>query len=514
MKRTHKLPALLLAMLMLVSLTLTGCQKKEAPVPAEDVAVVLFDMMLKNDAASAMELFGYSSEEEAREDMGMDGDFYGELADEMVSQFEDMGATVSNEDVQACVDAFISMFEHVEFQAKLKEADEEAGTAVVTCTISTFDPEAINNAVNDVITELMSSPEIIEGEDVDALYSLILAKMAETYALSLIHISRANAAIIEASKAFSKELMKKYHIPTARYETFTDLNKALSYIEEQGAPIVVKADGLALGKGVVVAATVEEAKQAAREMMEDKKFGESGSTVVIEECMVGPEVTVLAFCDGEHLVPMLSSQDHKRAYDGNQGPNTGGMGAFCPSPKYTPELAQECMEKIFLPTVAALKAEGRPFKGVIYFGLMLTKDGPKVVEYNARFGDPETQPILSMLDSDLLDIFEACVDGTLDRCEVKWKDGAACCLVLASGGYPVKYQSGYPISGLEEAGRSAVVFHAGTKEQDGQILTAGGRVLGVTATGSSLEDAITQAYDAAKLISFQDMHFRTDIGKV
>jgi len=326
---------------------------------------------------------------------------------------------------------------------------------------------------------------------------------------------RANAAIIEASKAFSKELMKKYHIPTAKYETFTEMDKALAYIDEQGAPIVVKADGLALGKGVVVTSTVDEAKTAVREMMEDHKFGQSGSTVVIEECMVGPEVTVLAFCDGEHLVPMLSSQDHKRAYDGNLGPNTGGMGAFCPSPKYTPEIAKECMEKIFLPTVAALKAEGRPFKGVIYFGLMLTKDGPKVVEYNARFGDPETQPLLSMLDSDLMDIFEACVNGTLDQVEVKWKDGAACCIVLASGGYPVKYQSGYPISGLEEAGKSATVFHAGTKRQeDGTIVTAGGRVLGVTALGADLDEAISNAYAACAPISFQDMHMRKDIGKV
>ena len=237
----------------------------------------------------------------------------------------------------------------------------------------------------------------------------------------------AKAARIEASKVFAKNLMQKYNIPTARYEVFDDPARALAYLRALSSfPVVVKADGLALGKGVVVAATVEEAEKAVREMMEDHKFGASGSTVVIEECMVGPEVTVLAFCDGEHLVPMLSSQDHKRAYDGNQGPNTGGMGAFCPSPKYTPEIAKECMDKIFLPTVAAMKAEGRPFKGVIYFGLMLTKDGPRVVEYNARFGDPETQPILSMLDSDLLDIFEACVDGTLDRCEIKWKKGAAC----------------------------------------------------------------------------------------
>ncbi len=327
---------------------------------------------------------------------------------------------------------------------------------------------------------------------------------------------RANAAIIEASKAFSKDLMKKHHIPTARYETFTDLDKALAYIQAQGAPIVVKADGLALGKGVVVASTVAEAETAVREMMEDKKFGESGSTVVIEECMAGPEVTVLAFCDGEHLVPMLSSQDHKRAYDGNLGPNTGGMGAFCPSPKYTSEIAERCMKEIFLPTVAALNAEGRPFKGVIYFGLMLTKDGPKVVEYNARFGDPETQPILSMLDTDLIDIFQACVDGTLDQVDIKWKSGAACCLVLASGGYPVSYKSGYPIFGLTEAeALGATVFHAGTKKgEDSTILTAGGRVLGVTATAPSLEEAIEKAYAAAKPISFQDMHFRTDIGKV
>ena len=235
---------------------------------------------------------------------------------------------------------------------------------------------------------------------------------------------RANAAVIEASKAFSKELMKKYHIPTAKYETFTQLDKALAYIEAQGAPIVVKADGLALGKGVVVAATVDEAKAAAREMMEDKKFGESGSTVVIEECMTGPEVTVLAFADGEHVRPMPSSQDHKRAYDGNQGPNTGGMGAISPPPQYTPDIARRCMDEIFLPTIAALKAEGRPFHGVIYFGLMLTPDGPKVVEYNARFGDPECQAVLSLLDSDLMDIFTACREGLLDQADIRWKKRA------------------------------------------------------------------------------------------
>ena len=324
---------------------------------------------------------------------------------------------------------------------------------------------------------------------------------------------RANAAVIEASKAFSKELMKKYHIPTARYETFTQLDKALDYIGEQGAPIVVKADGLALGKGVVVAATVDEAKTAAREMMEDKKFGQSGSTVVIEECMTGPEVTVLAFADGEHVYPMPASQDHKRAYDGNRGPNTGGRGAISPPPQYTPEIAQRCVDEIFLPTIAALKAEGRPFQGVLYFGLMLTPDGPKVVEYNARFGDPECQAVLSLLDSDLMDIFTACREGTLDQLDLRWKDSAACCLVLASGGYPLDYRKGFPISGLEEAGKSAVVFHAGTAEKDGQIVTSGGRVLGVTALGDTLDQAIDNAYAAAKPISFTDMHFRTDIGR-
>ena len=326
---------------------------------------------------------------------------------------------------------------------------------------------------------------------------------------------RKNAAIIEASKAFSKELMKKYHIPTAKYETFTDMDAAMAYVDSQGAPIVVKADGLALGKGVTVAATVDEAKDAIRDMMEGGKFGASGATVVIEECMTGPEVTVLAFCDGEHVVPMPSSQDHKRAFDGNQGPNTGGMGAISPSPNYTPEIAKRCMEEIFLPTVAALKAEGRPFQGVLYFGLMLTPEGPKVVEYNARFGDPECQAVLSLLDSDLMDIFLACRSGTLNELNLCWKDQAACCLVLASGGYPVSYQSGYPITGLEAAEQAAVVFHAGTKVNDaGQICTAGGRVLGVTATAPTLDAAIDAAYAAAEHISFTDMHFRHDIGRV
>ncbi|MCD7917511.1 MAG: phosphoribosylamine--glycine ligase [Clostridiales bacterium] len=325
---------------------------------------------------------------------------------------------------------------------------------------------------------------------------------------------RKNAAIIEASKSFSKDLMAKYHIPTAKYQTFTEEQAALDYIDAQGAPIVVKADGLALGKGVTVAATVEEAKQAIREMMEDGKFGASGSTVVIEECMTGPEVTVLAFADGEHVVPMLSSQDHKRAYDGNKGPNTGGMGAFAPSPNYTPEIAQRCMAEIFQPTIQAMKAEGRPFHGVLYFGLMLTPDGPKVVEYNARFGDPETQPLLYLLESDLFDIFNACIDGTLDQIDIRWKDASACCLVLASGGYPMAYEKGNVISGLEQV-EGAYVFHAGTKfGPDGAYLTNGGRVLGVTAQGDTLQEAVANAYAAAKPITWKNMQYRTDIGKV
>ena len=325
---------------------------------------------------------------------------------------------------------------------------------------------------------------------------------------------RANAAVIEASKVFSKGLMAKYRIPTAKYRSFTDLEEALAYIRREGAPIVVKADGLALGKGVVVAQTVAEAEEAARSMMADGKFGAAGSQVVIEECMTGPEVTVLCFVDGEHLSPMPPSRDHKRAFDGDKGPNTGGMGAISPAPGYTPEIAERCMKEIFLPTVAALKAEGRPFHGVLYFGLMLTPDGPKVVEYNARFGDPECQAVLSLLESDLMDIFLACRAGTLDQLDIRWKDAAACCLVLASGGYPGKYATGYPINGLEEAGKTAVVFHAGTKlDEGGVIRTSGGRVLGVTAVGRDLEAAIDEAYAAAKHISFQDMHFRTDIGR-
>lgn len=322
---------------------------------------------------------------------------------------------------------------------------------------------------------------------------------------------RKNAAIIEGSKAFSKELMKKYGIPTADYAVFTDKEQALDYVEKQGAPIVVKCDGLALGKGVVVAQTLDEAKEAVVNMMENKAFGEAGAKVVIEECMTGPEVTVLAFTDGKTIVPMPSSQDHKRAYDGDQGPNTGGMGAISPCPNYTPELSKVCMDTIFLPTVKALNAEGRTFQGVIYFGMMLTPKGPKVVEYNARFGDPECQAVLSLLETDLMDILEACVDGTLDQVDVKFKDAASCCLVLASGGYPVAYEKGKEITGLDQV-KDAVVFHAGTRKQDGKFLTNGGRVLGVTAVAPTLREAVVKAYAAAGPVFFEKMHFRKDIG--
>jgi phosphoribosylamine--glycine ligase len=322
-----------------------------------------------------------------------------------------------------------------------------------------------------------------------------------------------NAAILEASKAFSKDLMKKYHIPTAKYEIFTDMDKALDYVRANGAPIVVKADGLALGKGVVVAQTVEEAEKAVRSMIADKAFGEAGARVVIEECMSGPEVSVLCFTDGEHLAPMVSSQDHKRAYDGDQGPNTGGMGAFAPSGKYTPEIALLCMDTIFRPTVAAMAQEGRPFQGCLYFGLMLTDDGPKVVEYNSRFGDPETQPVLSLLETDLLDIMLACTNGTLDQLDIRWRDGAACCIVLASGGYPLSYEKGFEIHGLDTVPEDVFVYHAGTTLDGGKYLTNGGRVLGVTATAEDLDGAIEKAYAAVKNISFQNVHYRTDIGK-
>ncbi|MDR3207326.1 MAG: phosphoribosylamine--glycine ligase [Oscillospiraceae bacterium] len=322
------------------------------------------------------------------------------------------------------------------------------------------------------------------------------------------------AAQIESSKVFSKGLMAKYGIPTAAWQAFDDPVAAVAYVRAQGAPIVVKADGLALGKGVVVAQTVPEAEAAVRAMMEDKRFKEAGARVVIEDCMTGPEVTVLAFTDGKTVVPMLSSRDHKRALDGDQGPNTGGMGAICPAPGYTPELAQVCMETIFGPTIRAMTAEGRPFKGVLYFGLMLTPDGPKVVEYNARFGDPEAQALLMLLDSDLLELMLAIREERLAAADVRWRSGASCCVVLASGGYPESYQTGYPITGLPADTETLTVFHAGTALSDsGQLVTNGGRVLGVTARADTLDEAIDRAYAAAEPIAFTGRRLRRDIGR-
>ena len=325
------------------------------------------------------------------------------------------------------------------------------------------------------------------------------------------------AAVIEASKAFAKDLMQKYNIPTAKYRVFTDAPSACAYIDAEGAPIVVKADGLALGKGVVVAQTVEEAKAAVRAMIEDKTFGQSGARVVIEEYMEGPEVSVLSFTDGKVVKPMVSSMDHKRANDHDTGLNTGGMGTVAPNPYYTPAIAAECMEKIFLPTIKAMNAEGCPFKGCLYFGLMLTPDGPKVIEYNCRFGDPETQVVLPLLESDLLKIMTACTEGTLADTEVKFSDGAAACVILASGGYPVAYEKGKPITGLVDGQLpdepDVTVYHSGTAiTEDGQLVTNGGRVLGVTATAPGLPRAIAIAYEAAEHIHFDKLHKRTDIG--
>ena len=326
----------------------------------------------------------------------------------------------------------------------------------------------------------------------------------------------AYAAQMEASKIFSKNLMRKYGIPTAKSEIFTEMDKALAYLDTQGAPIVVKADGLALGKGVVVAATVEEAKQAVVEMMQGGKFGQSGARVLIEECMVGREVTVLCFCDGKTIVPMKASQDHKRALDGDKGPNTGGMGAFAPSPLYTKEIAERTEREILLPTLHAMNAEGFTFKGVLYVGLMLTAEGPKVVEYNARFGDPETQVVLPRMKNDIVEVFEACIDGTLDQIELEFEDNAAVCVVLASDGYPVKYEKGFKIHGLEKFKDTDgyYVFHAGTKfDADGDIVTNGGRVLGVTAKGKDLKEARANAYKATEWIDFANKYMRHDIGK-
>ena len=324
----------------------------------------------------------------------------------------------------------------------------------------------------------------------------------------------ARAAEIEASKVFSKNLMKKYGIPTAQYETFSDPEAATAYALGGSFPVVVKADGLALGKGVLICANADEARDAIKSIMLDRHFGASGNRVVIEEFLEGPEVSVLAFTDGKTVKPMVSSMDHKRVGDHDTGLNTGGMGTIAPNPYYTPAMAERCMQEIFLPTIAAMNAEGRTFRGCLYFGLMLTKDGPKVIEYNCRFGDPETQVVLPLLKSDLLTIMRACEYGTLEQTDVEFSDGAACCVILASGGYPEKYEKGREIhlNGAENAS-NVRVFHSSTSLKDGVLRTSGGRVLGVTATASTLGDAIHEAYAAARKVSFQDMYMRSDIGQ-
>ena len=324
---------------------------------------------------------------------------------------------------------------------------------------------------------------------------------------------RKNAAIIEGSKAFAKDLMQKYNIPTAKYRVFDDLEAAKAYIREEGAPIVIKADGLALGKGVTVAATVEEALSAAEDALSGHAFGAAGDRVVIEECLTGPEVSVLCFTDGKTILPMVSAQDHKRAYDNDEGPNTGGMGVVSPNKYYTEEIGVRCMREIFRPTMEAMVAEGRPFLGVLYFGLMLTPNGPKVIEYNARFGDPETQAVLPRLQTSLLTIMEAIIDGTLADVKVTWSKEATACVVAASGGYPGKYPTGFAISGLDEAAKDAIVCHAGTKRVDDKLVTSGGRVLSVTAKGHDLDAALEKAYESLKKISFEGMFFRNDIGR-
>ena len=327
---------------------------------------------------------------------------------------------------------------------------------------------------------------------------------------------RKNAAILEGSKAFSKDLMKKYHIPTATYENFDDPDKAIQYLKTEAKfPIVLKADGLALGKGVLICNTLEEAEEGVKTIMLDKKFGASGNTMVIEEFMTGREVSVLSFVDGNIVKTMTSAQDHKRAGDGDTGLNTGGMGTFSPSPFYTEEVDAFCQKYIFQPTVDAMKAEGRPFKGVIFFGLMLTEEGPKVLEYNARFGDPEAQVVLPRMKNDIIDVAEACIDGTLDQIDLQFEDNAAVCVVLASEGYPVSYEKGLPITGLDEFKKHEgyYCFHAGTKEADGQIVTNGGRVLGITAKGKDLKEARANAYAATEWVQFDNKYMRHDIGK-
>lgn len=326
---------------------------------------------------------------------------------------------------------------------------------------------------------------------------------------------KANAAIIEGSKVFSKDLMLKYNIPTAEYKVFDNAEDVIDYIREKNEfPTVIKADGLALGKGVIIPETLEEAEAGVREIMEDKIFGESGNHVVVEEFLTGPEVSVLAFTDGKFVKPMVSSMDHKRALDGDKGLNTGGMGTVSPNPYYTEEIAKECMDKIFIPTIEAMNKEGRTFKGCLYFGLMITKKGPKVIEYNCRFGDPETQVVLPRLKTDIMEIFEAINNETLSDLDIEWSDDACTCVVIASGGYPKSYPKGLEITGLTNGQTDGViVYHAGTAIKDNKLVTSGGRVLGVTALGNTIEDALKKSYEAVDKINFENKHYRTDIGQ-
>lgn len=379
-----------------------------------------------------------------------------------------------------------------------------AGAAVCVADISIEDNEAmVRFAKEKQVGLVVVGPEVpLTHGVVDAMNAAGIKAFGPTKL----------AAEIEGSKAFCKNLMKKYGIPTAKYEIFTEAEAAKRYIRQEGAPIVIKADGLAAGKGVIVAATEAEALAAIDEIMCDKAFGSAGSRVVIEECLVGEEASLLTFTDGQTIVPMISSQDHKRAYDGDQGPNTGGMGTYAPAPVATPEIVARAQREILDPVIAAMRAEGRTYKGCLYAGLMITKDGPKVIEFNARFGDPETQVVLPLLESDLVDIMLACADGTLQDLDIRWSSGAAVCVVMAAGGYPKSYHKGDAITGLEAAAQAGtVVFHAGTSQKDGQIVTNGGRVLGVTAKAGSIREAVELAYQGVEKIHFAGAEYRKDI---
>ena len=389
--------------------------------------------------------------------------------------------------------------------------------------------------LTDIIYALPGNPGMGEQIDISATDNEAILKFAKEKEIGLVVVGpeipltnglvddlesagirafgpRANAAELEGSKSFAKELMKKYGIPTARYEVFTEAEPARAYIRKEGAPIVVKADGLAAGKGVIVAMSEQEALDAVDAIMEDNTFGEAGTRVVIEEFMEGEEASLLAFTDGKIIRPMISAQDHKRALDGDKGPNTGGMGTYAPAPVMTPEMTERATEEILKPTIAAMAKEGRVYRGCLYLGLMITKDGPKVVEFNARFGDPETQVVLPLLDGDLVRIMCACSDGTLADVPIHWKNGAAVCVVLAAGGYPASYEKGHEICGIRAAeDTGALVFHAGTAEQNGKILTNGGRVLGVVGMGEDITSAVKKSYAAVEKISFKDAYYRKDI---